>query len=231
MRNQRGTIEPMNVLITGASGGLGSAVVRAFVESGAAVYGVDRAWRETPARCTTISADLTTAAGCNGAVKAVLEHGPLDALVHLLGGFSGGRPVAETDIETWDRMINLNVRSAFLMFHAALPSMLSNGRGRILAIGSRVAVEPVATLSAYGVSKAGLVALIRTLALELKDTGITANAVLPSTIDTPGNRAAMPNADFSKWVKPESIASLLVWLASDEAADVSGAVIPIYGKA
>jgi NAD(P)-dependent dehydrogenase (short-subunit alcohol dehydrogenase family) len=112
---------------------------------------------------------------------------------------------------------------------AALPALLAAGRGRIVAVGSKTAIEPVATLSAYGVSKAGLVALVRTLALELKGTGITANAVLPSVIDTPANRAADPGADFSKWVAPESIAKLILWLASDAAADVNGAIIPIYG--
>lgn len=156
---------------------------------------------------------------------------PLDALVHVLGGFEGGDPVARMEASVWDRMLQLNLNAAFHMFRAALPGMLDAGHGRILAVGSRTAVEPAAGLSAYGVSKAGLVALIRTIALEVKNQGVTANVVLPSVIDTPANRKAMPKADFAKWVRPESIAKLLVWLASEEAADVNGAVIPIYGKA
>jgi NAD(P)-dependent dehydrogenase (short-subunit alcohol dehydrogenase family) len=126
-------------------------------------------------------------------------------------------------------MLDLNLNSAFYIMRAALPVLVAAGRGRIVAVGSKTAVEPVAKLSAYGVSKAGLVALVRTIALELRGTGVTANAVLPSVIDTPANRAADPSADFSRWVAPESIAGLILWLASSAAADVNGAVIPIYG--
>jgi len=147
-----------------------------------------------------------------------------------VGGFAGGQTVAATDDATWQRMLDMNLNSAFYAMRAALPALLAAGRGRIVAVGSKTAIEPVATLSAYGVSKAGLVALVRTLALELKGTGITANAVLPSVIDTPANRAADPGADFSKWVAPESIAKLILWLASDATADVNGAVIPILGR-
>ena len=116
------------------------------------------------------------------------------------------------------------------MFRAALPPMLRKNHGRIVAVGSRVGVEPVRGLSAYGVSKAGLVHLVRTLAVELKETGVTANIVLPSTIDTEANRRAMPKADPAKWVQPASIAKVVVWLASDDARDVNGAVVPVYGR-
>ncbi len=108
--------------------------------------------------------------------------------------------------------------------------MLAAGRGRILAVGSRTGVEPVATLSAYGASKAALIALVRTIAAEVRDSGATANVVLPSVIDTPANRASNPGADFSRWVQPDSIAALLLWLASDAAANINGAAIPIYGR-
>lgn len=151
-------------------------------------------------------------------------------LVHLVGGFAGGQPVSATDDSTFDQMINLNLRSAFRMIRAVLPGMKETGHGRILAIGSRAGEEPMASFSAYNASKAGLASLIRTVALETKKSGITANLVAPSIIDTPANRAAMPSADPALWVKPESIAKLLVWLASDDAADISGAVIPIYGR-
>lgn len=220
----------MGVLITGAGGGLGTAVCRTFADSGATVIAVDRAWHEKQP-FITIAADLTSAGGCRAMIEQACQHGPVEALVHLVGGFRGGPSVAETTDADWEMMMNVNVRIAFNAIRAALDPMLKSKRGRIVAIGARAAVEPAPRYAAYAVSKAALVALIRNVAAEVKDSGITANAVLPSTIDTPANRKAMPNADFSKWVAPESIARLLVWLCSDEGADVSGAVIPIYGKA
>ncbi len=217
----------MRTLVTGANGGLGPAIVSQFLSAGGSVVGVARAWPQQDPNIQQIAADLTRADECR---RVALAAGA-GVLVHVLGGFAGGATVADTDEDTWDKMMNLNLRSAFLMFRAILPGMIERGRGRIIAVGSRTAVEPAAGLSAYGVSKAGLVHLIRTLALELKSTSVTANIVLPSTIDTPANRAAMPGADASKWVSPESIAKLVSWLASDAAQDVSGAVIPIYGRA
>lgn len=222
--------EPMNVLITGASGGLGTAVCQEFLASGAKVIGVDRGWKAA-APFATISADVSTAEGCESMVKQALEHGPLDALVHLVGGFAGGSGVAETSDETWDKMMNLNLRTAFCCIRAALKPMQAAGRGRIAAVGTRMAVEPSPNFAAYAVSKAALVALIKNVAAEGQKFGVTANVILPSTIDTQANRAAMPRVDFSRWVKPESIAKLLVYLVSDAAADTSGAVIPIYGRA
>jgi NAD(P)-dependent dehydrogenase (short-subunit alcohol dehydrogenase family) len=151
-------------------------------------------------------------------------------LVHLVGAYAGGNPVATTDDSTFDQMINVNLRSAFRMVRAVLPGMVEKGSGRILAIGSRAGDEPLAGASAYNIAKAGLASLVRTVALETKRSGVTANLVSPSIIDSPSNRAALPSADRSLWVKPASVANLLVWLASDEAADISGAVIPIYGQ-
>jgi NAD(P)-dependent dehydrogenase (short-subunit alcohol dehydrogenase family) len=220
----------MSVLVTGANGGLGTAVCQAFVDSGSAVIGVARVWKE-PVTFATISADVGTAEGCEKMVAQALQRGPLDALVHLVGGFSGGSPLTETSDQTWDGMMNLNLRTAFCAMRAALRPMSAAGRGRIVAIGSRVAVEPSPNFAAYAVSKAALVALVRNVAAEGKKSGITANIVLTSTIDTPQNRKAMPDADFTRWVTPLSIAKLIVWLASDAAADISGAVIPIYGRA
>ena len=222
--------EPMSVLITGASGGLGTAVCQEFLASGAKVIGVDRgAQASGPFRM--ISADVSTAEGCESMVKQALEEGPLDALVHLVGGFAGGSGVAETSDEIWDKMMNINLRTAFCCIRAALKPMQAAGRGRIAAVGTRMAVEPSPNFAAYAVSKAALVALVRNVAAEGQKFGITANVILPSTIDTPANRAAMPKVDFSRWVKPESIAKLLVFLVSDAASDTSGAVIPIYGRA
>jgi NAD(P)-dependent dehydrogenase (short-subunit alcohol dehydrogenase family) len=195
------------------------------------VYGADLAWKRQPhsnARFHPIEANLLEAAECDRVAKLA---DPVDALLHLVGGFGGGQPVAETPDETWDKMLGLNLRSAYTIFRAVLPGMLKAGKGRIVAVGARAAIEPIANFAAYSVSKAALVALVKTVALEVKDSGITANVVLPSVIDTPANRAAMPAADASKWVTPESIAGLLVWLVSDAARDVNGAAIPIYGRA
>jgi NAD(P)-dependent dehydrogenase (short-subunit alcohol dehydrogenase family) len=220
----------MNIIITGAGGGLGTAVASAFAATGATVIGVEREWRQ-PMPFITINTDLTTAEGCEKMVTEALQHGPIDALVHLVGGFGGGAPISETTDATWDLMMNINLRAAFLTMRAVLKPMTLAKKGRIVAISSRAAVEPMPNFAAYAVAKSGLVALIKNVAAETKDSGITANAVLPSIIDTAANRKAMPQADFSRWVAPESIAKLLVWLASDPAADVSGAVIPIYGRA
>jgi NAD(P)-dependent dehydrogenase (short-subunit alcohol dehydrogenase family) len=219
----------MHVLITGASGGLGEAVTQSFLEHGHSVTGVARSWGEQTLSFFAVEADLTTAAGCKRAVAEATALKPVDALVHVVGGFSGGSPVQETDDAMWDQMMNINLRSAFLMFRAVLPAMVAAKRGRIVAVGSRTGTEPAAGLSAYGVSKAGLVALVRTLALELKGSGVTANVVMPSIIDTAANRRAMPGADTSRWVKPQSIANLIGYLVSEEARDVNGAVVPIYG--
>ena len=220
----------MSVLITGASGGLGTAVCKAFLETGATVIGVARTWTEAVS-FLTLSVDLTTAEGCDAMVAQALEHGPIEALVHLLGGFGGGQPIAVTSDRTWDGIMALNLRAAFCAMRAVLRPMTEAKYGRIVAVGSRAAVEPMPNFAGYAVSKAALVALVKNVAAETKDLGITANVVLPSTIDTPLNRQAMPKSDFSRWVTPESIAKNLVWLASREAGEVSGAVIPIYGRA
>jgi NAD(P)-dependent dehydrogenase (short-subunit alcohol dehydrogenase family) len=221
----------MAILITGASGGLGNAVVEAFLRTGATVYGADLSWKRQPhgsERFHAVEANLVQAADCD---RVAREASPVEALVHLVGGFGGGQPVADTADEVWNQMLDLNLRSAYSIFRAVLPQMVKAGHGRIVAVGSRAAVEPMANFAAYSVSKAALVTLVKTVALEVKDAGVTANVILPSVIDTPANRAAMPTADPAKWVTPESIAGLLVWLVSDGARDVNGAAIPIYGRA
>lgn len=209
----------ISVLITGSSGALGSAVSSAFAAAGARVAAPSRA-----------QADLTTAAGARAAVQFALDtHSRLDAAIHLIGGFASGGPVDQTSDDTWDRLFSLNARSAFLLFRAALPVLPKPG-GRLLAVGSRAALDCPAGLSAYAASKAALHALVRTTAAECASAGITVNAVLPSTLDTPANRAAMPAADPSLWVAPASVAQLLLFLASPAARDTSGALIPIYGR-
>jgi len=219
----------MAILITGAAGGLGRAVVEAFLATGATVYGADVSWKHQPhsnPNFHPLEANLLQAAECERVAQLA---SPVDGLLHLIGAFDGGKPVAETSDEIWQKMFEFNLRSAYLMFRAVLPQMTKAGRGRIVAMGSRAVLEPMANFAAYSAAKAALVTLVKAVAAENKNSGITANAVLPSIIDTPANRAAMPAADYSKWVTPESIASLMVWLASDAARSVNGAAIPIYG--
>lgn len=220
------------ILITGATGGLGETVTAAFVEAGAFVAASARKVDSSSPAQLAIPGDLTTAEGAEAAVRTVLQaRGQLDGVVHILGGFATDGETQETSEQTWDKMFALNTKSPFLVFRAALKPMRAAGGGRIIAVGSRAGETAPAGLSAYAASKAALHSLVQVVAAENKSTGITANVVLPSTIDTAVNRAAMPGADFTQWVKPESIAGLLVWLASDASADVSGALIPVYGKA
>lgn len=223
------------VLITAASGGLGKTVTRQFLDAGAAVAAVARSWpgeAEQDGRLKRLCADLSDPEGAREAVAGALAvNGRIDVLLHLAGGFAGGEPVWKTEDETWTQMMAVNLNAAFYVFRSVLPHMLEARRGRIIAVGSRTGEQPASGLSAYGVAKAGLHTLVRTVALEVKTQGITVNAVLPSVIDTAANREAMSSADFSKWVQPASIGRLLLWLASEEAGDVSGALIPIYGRA
>ena len=207
-----------NVLITGASGGLGAAVTAAFEAQGDRVLGVSHP-----------EYDLARPDECARAVSAA--GGAIGALVHLMGGFAGGESVATTSDATWRRMMTINLDAAFYMARAAVPALTAERGGRVVLIGSRTAVLPAANLAAYNVSKAGVVALGRTLALELAPLGATCNVILPSVMDTPANRAAMPKANWSNWVPPGAVAELIRWLASAGAGDVNGAVIPIYGGA
>jgi NAD(P)-dependent dehydrogenase (short-subunit alcohol dehydrogenase family) len=221
------------VLITGAKGGLGAHVTRAFLEAGAQVIGTSRqiaAADFASPRFTPMPADLTKAEDANQLAAAVLARFQrIDVLVHVAGGFAGGSPIHETDDATWDGMMNLNLRAAFYILRAVIPPMRRQKHGRIIAIGSRAGVEPAANIAAYAASKAALVSLVKTAALENKGSGITANVVLPGTIDTEANRKSDPGGTRSKWVSPEKLAALAFYLASDAAAEITGAAIPVYG--
>jgi NAD(P)-dependent dehydrogenase (short-subunit alcohol dehydrogenase family) len=220
-------------VVTGADGGLGTFVTQALLDAGATVVGVSRDIKQSDFKSpafTALPADLSTATGATSMVESVVAHfGKLNVLAHTVGGFAGGKSIAATDGATFQRMFDLNVNSTFYLLRAAIPALRKSGNGRIIAIGSRAALEPGAGVGAYSASKAAMVSLIRTVALENKDAGLTANVILPGTIDTPGNRKAMPKADVSKWVQPATIASLIVWLAGESGRDVNGAVIPVYG--
>lgn len=220
------------VLIPGASGALGAAVVSVLRSKGATVIAVARKKPELEG-AHGIAADLTKPDAAKVVVAETVEKfGRLDAVVHVLGGFAGGEPVHETSDSTLERMLDMNYRSAFYIFREATPHLLkAKHQSRIVAVGSKAAIDAVPTLAAYSASKAALLAMVRAMALEHKGTGLTVNAVLPSVIDTPDNRAADPSADFSKWVKPESIAAVIAHLLSDDARDISGALIPVYGDA
>lgn len=221
-------------LVTGANGGLGKFVSQALLDAGATVAGLSRKVLQSDFNSPNfraLPAEISNAAGAKAAVDSLLSSlGKLDILVHTVGGFSGGQSVAETNDATFQRMFDLNLYSTFYLLRAAIPVMRKTGNGRIVAIGSRAALEPGAGVGAYSASKAAMVSLIRTVAQENKDAGITANAILPGTMDTPANRKAMPDSDFSKWVQPAAVASLITWLVGDEGKDVNGAVIPVYGN-
>jgi NAD(P)-dependent dehydrogenase (short-subunit alcohol dehydrogenase family) len=222
------------VLVTGANGGLGNHVTQAFLDAAATLIGTSRKIRQSDfshPNFTAISAEISTREGAKGLVdQIVARFGKLDILVHTVGGFAGGQSIVETDDVTFQRMLDLNLNSVFHILRAAVPALRRTGNGRIIAIGSRAAVDPGAKVGAYSASKAAMVSLIRTTALENKDAGLTANVILPGTMDTPANRQAMPDADFAKWVHPATIASLIIWLAGDAGRDVNGAVIPVYGS-
>lgn len=229
------------VLITGATGALGHAVTLAFLEAGARVFAT---WNTEASRDALVAAaapyaarlaldrvDVTDEADVSRWVAGAAGGGAPDALVCLAGGFAGGKPVAETDRATWERMLALNLTSAFLCARAVAPLMAARGRGKIVAVAARAGLHGVANLAAYSVSKAGVITLVEALAEELKDANVQANCVLPSTIDTPANRRAMPDADSSRWVPPVEIARVILFLASDASTPISGAAIPVYGRA
>ena len=220
-------------LVTGANGGLGTHVTQALLDAGFAVIGLAPRIQQSDfdhPNFTALPAALDSLAAAKRAADTVIARfGKIDVLAHLVGGFAGGLTIADTDDATFQRMFDMNVNSAFHILRAVLPHMRKAGAGRIVAIGSRAAEAPGATVGAYSASKAALVSLIRTVAIENKDAGITANVILPGTMDTPANRKDMPGADTSQWVQPASVASLIVWLAGDSGKDVTGASIPVYG--
>ena len=226
-------------LVAGGTGGLGRAVSQAFVESGAKVVVTYRQLEEFETFASTMPKDaaleghpidVTDQAQVENLVKSTYaQNGRLDILVNTVGGYNGGTELWETDTEALDKMITLNVRTGFLLARAAVPVMLQQGHGAIVNIAAKAALEPAAKGAVYAASKAAALAMFDSLAAELKGTGVRANSVLPSIIDTEANRKAMPKADFSKWPKPEEIARVILFLCSDDAKVVHGAAIPVYG--
>ena len=223
-------------IVSGGTGALGQSVTSRLISAGATVcipYAVPAELETLKTRLGTGAArlysrhvDVTSEDGFDGFLRGVLDaHARVDVLVNGVGGFAGG-DLASTSLAEWDRMLTLNLRSVVIGCRGVLPTMTSAGSGRIINISSRAAVPPAGGFIAYTVAKAGVITLTQALARELP-RGITVNAVLPSTMDTPANRQAMPNADRTAWVSTEAVAEVIAYLASDAASMVSGATIPV----
>jgi NAD(P)-dependent dehydrogenase (short-subunit alcohol dehydrogenase family) len=229
------------VLVAGGTGGLGRSVSLLFLEHGAKVAVTWRRQEEFVALKTAagdhstrlfgMQTDVTDTRETRPLVARILsEWNQLDAVVNTVGGYAGGIPLWETTTETFDRMLDLNVRAGFALAHAAIPAMLALGRGTIVNVAAKAAWDHAAGASAYAASKAAALALMDSLAADLKGTGVRVNSVLPSIIDTETNRKAMPDADFAKWPKPEEIARVILFLCGDDAKVIHGAAIPVYGN-
>lgn len=227
------------VLVTGGAGNVGKGVTRAFLDAGARVavplYHREATTNVAPLvneygdRLTTISLDLTTERGAEQAVRHVKEWGGrLNCVVHLIGGFEGGTAVADSPVEVWNRMMTLNLTSAFLTARYALPALIESGGGTLVFISSRSAFQEQGNRAAYAAAKAGLVALAKAIALEYADQNIRCNVVVPDTIATPENRQTMPGADEGEWVSPERVEQTILYLASKASAPLTGAAIPVF---
>jgi 3-oxoacyl-[acyl-carrier protein] reductase len=220
------------IVVTGASGALGKVVAEAALARGAKVAAVDHAPSQLPATSNRIElggVDLTDAAQAKKAIDAAVAHfGRLDALINIAGGFAF-EAVAEGDPKTWQRMYALNVLTALNASRSAIPHLEASSAARIVNVGAMGALQAGAGMGAYAASKAGVHRFTEALAAEWKGK-ITVNAVLPSTIDTSANRASMPKADFGKWVRPEELANVILFLASDAASAVTGVLLPVSGR-
>ncbi len=230
------------VLVTGGTGGLGREVAMAFLEAGATVvvtYTVAEEFAAVVAAAEKIGAkppagfqvDVTDAQAVEKFVaEIVAKHGRLDVLVNTVGGYAGGTSLWEVDPRTYDKMLQLNLKSGFVLARAVVPEMIKQNRGWIVNIASKAAFDHAAGGALYAASKAAALALMDSLAADVKPYNINVNSILPSIIDTAANRKAMPAADFSKWPKPEEIARVILFLCSEEGRVIHGAAIPVYGR-
>jgi NAD(P)-dependent dehydrogenase (short-subunit alcohol dehydrogenase family) len=231
-------------LVTGATGALGKTVTRKLLENGArvaATYRTENGRNDLEqsvgalnSNLIEIKADVTDERSVQELIKTIIDKfGRIDFLLNIVGAYAGGTDIADTDLSQWDLMMNVNLKSAFLCAKTVLPHMMKQNYGRIVNVSSRTAVEKSrrAKSGAYAISKAGVIVLTETLADEMKNYDINVNCVMPSTIDTPSNRRNLPKADFSKWVDPNEIAEVMLFLLSDASKVTSGACIPVYGKA
>jgi NAD(P)-dependent dehydrogenase (short-subunit alcohol dehydrogenase family) len=227
-----------SAIVTGGTGGLGAAVVARLLDDGWRVvvpWIVEEELSRVEERegLELVQADLfdADAVGSVMSLAAGDSQAPLRGVVNLVGGFAMGARVHETAIEEFERQFRLNVRPTYLVVAAAVPHLLATGGGSIVCVGTRAALQPFSGAAGYIASKAAVIAFAQAVAAEYKHDGIRCNAILPSVIDTPGNRASMPKADFEKWVKPAEIAGVIAHLLSDDSRPISGAAIPVYGRA
>jgi NAD(P)-dependent dehydrogenase (short-subunit alcohol dehydrogenase family) len=227
-----------STLITGGTGGLGAAVTRAFLDAGwrVVVPIFDERERErvpAHARLVLEPADLGDPASATAVAQLAAGDGdaPLRAVVNLVGGYAAAGRVHETPVEDFEAQLNLNLRPTYLVCQAAIPHLQAAGGGAIVCVSSRAALKPFAGAAGYIVAKAAVLAFVDVLATEYRDDNIRANAIVPSVIDTPANRAAMPDADHGRWVAPEQIARVVLVLCEDGSEVVSGAHVPVYGRA
>ena len=235
------TLRDRVVLITGATGEVGPVVVRVFAGTGARLALTARRQEALEELADLLSldedrlllyaTDLARAEGVQALMDAVAARwGGADILLNIVGGWRGGRRTDELSEEEWDGVLDMNLRTAFLINRAVLPYMVERGWGRVVNFGSRAVEDPAPRQAAYNVSKAGVVALTASIAAEYRRRGVAANAVMPSIIDTPYNRRRMPDADYSRWVRPEELAQAMLFLCSQEGGSLNGARIPIYGR-
>ena len=216
------------VVITGAAGALGSATAAHFAAAGARLALLDVA--AIDGRHYSRVCDLTDPAACRDAVTAIeADVGRIEVLANIAGGFTMGEAVHETTEDTWNFMMDLNARTVLNMARAVVPGMLERGRGKIVNVGAGAGQHGVAQLGAYSASKSVVIRLTEAMSGELKERGINVNCILPSVIDTPANRRAMPDADFGKWVRPEAMAKVIEFLASEGAEPIHGAALPVVG--
>jgi len=225
-------------LVTGGTGGLGTAVVARLLADGwrVVVPWVAEGELERVERAPgleLVQADLFDPEAVGSVVSAAAgdSSAPLLGVVNLVGGYAAGGRVHETPIEEFEAQFRVNLRPTYLVTRAALPHLLAAGEGSIVCVGTRAALRPFPGAAGYVSSKAAVIAFAQALAVEYRDDQVRANAILPSVIDTPGNRASMPNADFERWVKPNEIAAVIAFLLSDDSAPTSGAAVPVYGRA
>lgn len=218
------------ILVTGGTGGLGRGVLAELRAANATVVSTAHRPTSPPVEGVEIEvADLLDPDAAGPLVERIIaRHERIDGLVCLVGGFTGGTFI-QTDHQTWHEMVELNLNTAVIAARAVLPGMTERGYGRIVTVGSRPAIDPTPNTAAYSAAKAAVVAMTRSLGRELRGAGVTANCVLPSTIDTPQNRESMPRADPSRWVTPEQIGRVVTFLVSEAAGVIRGAAIPVYG--
>jgi len=228
------------VLVAGGTGGLGRAVTLAFLEEGAKVIATYRKQEEldtlkiragvNTVQLEGVAVDVTDEATVRQLIEKIVgKYRRLDAMVNTVGGYAGGTKLWELETKVFDQMLALNLRSGYALSRAAVRAMLKEGHGAIVNVASKAAVDHAGGAAAYAASKSAAVALLDSLAADLQGSGVRANTVLPSIIDTEANRKAMPKADFAKWPKPEEIARVILFLCSDDARVIHGAAIPVYG--